>query len=52
MKELESLSSIFKDKLFRIPDYQRGYAWTKKQLKDFWAKVKFKVLELLSYNNL
>jgi len=39
MKELESLSSIFKDKLFRIPDYQRGYAWTKKQLKDFWEDL-------------
>jgi hypothetical protein len=28
MKELESLQSIFKNRLFRIPDYQRGYAWT------------------------
>ena len=23
-------------KLFRIPDYQRGYAWQQKQLTDFW----------------
>lgn len=39
MKDLESLQSIFKDKLFRIPDYQRGYAWTTKQLKDFWEDL-------------
>ena len=26
-------------KAFRIPDYQRGYAWTEKQLKDFWTDI-------------
>src|SRR5688572_25234608 len=36
MSELESLKSIFKDRLFKIPDYQRGYAWTTRQLQDFW----------------
>jgi uncharacterized protein with ParB-like and HNH nuclease domain len=25
--------------LFRIPDYQRGYAWTSKHVKDFWSDV-------------
>lgn len=25
--------------LFRIPDYQRGYAWEKKQLDEFWEDV-------------
>lgn len=35
-KELYSLSKIFTEKLYRIPDYQRGYAWNLKQLKDFW----------------
>lgn len=39
MQELESLKSIFKDRLFKIPDYQRGYAWTTKQLKDFWEDL-------------
>ncbi len=39
MKELESLKSIFKDKIFKIPDYQRGYAWTTRQLKDFWEDI-------------
>ncbi|MBV5283419.1 MAG: DUF262 domain-containing protein [Paludibacter sp.] len=36
MNELESLKTIFKDRIFKIPDYQRGYAWTKRQLNDFW----------------
>ena len=36
MNELKSLNAIFDGKLFRIPDYQRGYAWQQKQLTDFW----------------
>lgn len=39
MQELESLKNVFKDKLFKIPDYQRGYAWGKRQLKDFWEDL-------------
>ncbi len=39
MNELESLKNIFKDRIFKIPDYQRGYAWTTRQLKDFWEDV-------------
>lgn len=39
MKELISLQDLFQDRIFRIPDYQRGYAWTTKQLKDFWEDV-------------
>ncbi len=38
-KELHSLSKIFTERLYRIPDYQRGYAWTEKQLKDFWSDL-------------
>jgi uncharacterized protein with ParB-like and HNH nuclease domain len=38
-KNLNSLSKIFTEKLYRIPDYQRGYAWTDKQLKDFWGDL-------------
>ncbi|MGX8852368.1 DUF4268 domain-containing protein [Amedibacillus sp. YH-ame10] len=34
--ELQSLSLLFQNKLFRIPDYQRGYAWQQPQLVDFW----------------
>ena len=33
---LISLSKLFTERLFRIPDYQRGYAWGDKQIKDFW----------------
>ncbi len=39
MNELQSLSMIFQNKLFRIPDYQRGYAWQEEQLIDFWEDV-------------
>ncbi len=39
MNELISFKNIFKDRIFRIPDYQRGYAWTTRQLKDFWEDV-------------
>lgn len=34
--ELQSLSDLFQKRLFRIPDYQRGYAWKQSQLVDFW----------------
>mgnify|MGYP000535829374 CR=1 FL=1 len=33
---LKSIADIFERKLFRIPDYQRGYSWELKQLNDFW----------------
>jgi len=36
MANLKSLNEIFNNTLYRIPDYQRGYAWTLDQLKDFW----------------
>ena len=39
MDEPKSLYSLFKEKIFRIPDYQRGYAWQKNQLKDFWEDL-------------
>lgn len=37
--QLLTLSKIFTERLFRIPDYQRGYAWTEKQLRDFWNDI-------------
>ena len=39
MNELQSLSQIFQNKIFRIPDYQRGYAWLEPQLQDFWEDL-------------
>lgn len=37
--ELFTVSKIFTENLFRIPDYQRGYSWSQKQLKDFWNDI-------------
>ena len=34
--ELHSLSILLQNRLFRTPDYQRGYAWKREQLADFW----------------
>ena len=39
MNELQSLAQIFQNKIFRIPDYQRGYAWQDSQLRDFWEDL-------------
>ena len=35
MNDLNPIHSVFAERLFHIPDYQRGYAWSEKQLKDF-----------------
>lgn len=37
--ELQPLSMLFQNRLFRIPDYQRGYAWQQPQLVDFWEDI-------------
>ena len=39
MNELQPLSQIFQKRLFRIPDFQRGYAWQDQQLQDFWEDI-------------
>lgn len=43
MEEPKPLESIFKEKIFRIPDYQRGYAWSqdniRNPLRDFWEDL-------------
>lgn len=39
MDKPQSLDSVFNQKLFRIPDYQRGYAWQLEQFKDFWEDL-------------
>ena len=36
MQHLLSLKEIFDGRVFRIPDYQRGYSWKKKHLEAFW----------------
>lgn len=39
MDQLISVSKIFTEKILRIPDYQRGYAWTEKEIEDFWEDL-------------
>lgn len=34
-----TLSTLFSNKFFRIPDYQRGYAWGEMQLTDLWEDI-------------
>ena len=34
-----SLSTLFHEKVFRVPDYQRGYAWQNEQRTDFWEDL-------------
>ena len=52
MNELQSLKDIFKNRLFRIPDYQRGYAWTKRHLKDFWEDTVNLPIERFHYTGM
>lgn len=33
------LESVFNRTIFRIPDYQRGYSWTEKELNDLWIDL-------------
>jgi uncharacterized protein with ParB-like and HNH nuclease domain len=39
MNELLSLQDLFNKKIFRIPDYQRGYSWSGQQLNEFWEDI-------------
>lgn len=36
---LKTIAGIFEENIFRIPDYQRGYSWTEKQIIDFWEDL-------------
>lgn len=35
----QNISSIFANNFFRIPNYQRGYAWKGRQLMDLWEDI-------------
>ncbi|MBT7610588.1 MAG: DUF262 domain-containing protein, partial [Bacteriovoracaceae bacterium] len=37
--KLKSLTHIFNESFFRIPDFQRGYSWGEHQLNDFWEDI-------------
>lgn len=34
MEQLQTVQDIFSDKLLKVPDYQRGYSWERKQWDD------------------
>lgn len=34
-----NLSELFGQKIYRVPDYQRGYAWVHKQLRELWEDI-------------
>jgi uncharacterized protein with ParB-like and HNH nuclease domain len=36
---LKSLQEFFNKRVFRIPDYQRGFAWGPTQVQDFWQDL-------------
>ena len=38
-EQLKSLSKIFNETLLRIPDFQRGYAWSLKEVNDYWNDI-------------
>lgn len=35
----QTLNTLFNGNFYRIPDYQRGYAWENEQLDDFWQDL-------------
>ena len=37
--KLQTLSELFNNRIFRIPDFQRGYSWEERQLDDFWEDL-------------
>lgn len=47
--ELLTVSKIFHESIFRIPDYQRGYSWGKQHLQDFWSDIEQLDLEKSHY---
>ena len=50
--ELQPLSLLFQNRLFRIPDYQRGYAWQQSQLVDFWDDLNNLQMDRFHYTGL
>jgi uncharacterized protein with ParB-like and HNH nuclease domain len=35
MDYLKTVEEVFSNRLFHVPDYQRGYAWEEQQLREF-----------------
>ena len=36
LQDTQTLLDIFNHKVYKIPDYQRGYSWENSHLKEFW----------------
>ena len=45
MAQTENLLELFTQKVFRVPDYQRGYAWGEKQLSELWDDLDEIIIE-------
>ena len=50
MGNIISFKEIFNNSIFRIPDYQRGYSWTQKELDDLSADLTNTHLHKNSYH--
>jgi uncharacterized protein with ParB-like and HNH nuclease domain len=37
--EAKTIENVFTDAIFRVPGYQRGYAWEESHLEDFWRDL-------------
>lgn len=48
--KLDSLSDILRGNILRIPDYQRGYAWEKKEVLEFWEDISILESNRLHYS--
>jgi len=38
--QIRDIRKLFEGKTFRVPDYQRTYAWELEQVKDFWNDIR------------
>ncbi|MGM0878509.1 MAG: DUF262 domain-containing protein [Bacillota bacterium] len=47
--QLKSLMELFQNRIFRIPDYQRGYAWEEQHLLAFWEDLTNLQLDKVHY---
>ena len=39
MADTVNLINLFRDKMFRIPNYHRGYSWGERQLNELWDDI-------------
>ncbi len=49
--ELYTLQQQYADTFFKIPKFQRSYAWKRKEWDDFWRTIGERALELDTTNN-